>query len=64
MPISAGNLKLCGETAKFRGAEIAFGVNTSQSEISQYFGYLKNTLTGHFGVSLTFFPETVTQVVR
>jgi peptide/nickel transport system permease protein len=47
-----------------KALEIAFGVNTSQSEISQYFGYLKNTLTGHFGVSLTFFPETVTQVVR
>ncbi len=44
--------------------EIAFGVNTKQSEISQYFTYLGNTFTGHFGVSLTFFPETVTQVVR
>jgi peptide/nickel transport system permease protein len=47
-----------------KALEIAFGVNTSQSEISQYFTYLKNTLTGHFGVSLTFFPETVTQVIR
>ena len=44
--------------------EIAFGVNTRQSEISQYFSYLGNTFTGHFGVSLTFFPETVVQVVR
>ena len=59
--------------ARFRGRvngtvlkalETAFGVNTHQSEISQYFGYLRNTLTGNFGVSLTFFPETVTQVVR
>jgi peptide/nickel transport system permease protein len=47
-----------------KALEISFGVNTSQSEVSQYFGYLKNTLTGNFGVSLTFFPETVTQVVR
>ena len=47
-----------------KALEISFGVNTRQSEISQYFGYLKNTLTGNFGVSLTFFPETVTQVVR
>jgi peptide/nickel transport system permease protein len=44
--------------------EIAFGVNTRQSEISQYFSYLGNTLTGHFGVSLTFFPEPVTQAIR
>ena len=59
--------------ARFRGRvngsvlqalEIAFGVNTKQSEISQYFSYLGNTFTGHFGISLTFFPETVAQVVR
>jgi peptide/nickel transport system permease protein len=59
--------------ARFRGRvngsvlkalEIAFGVNTKQSEISQYFTYLGNTFTGHFGISLTFFPETVAQVVR
>lgn len=47
-----------------KALEIAFGVNTRQSEISQYFSYLGNTFTGHFGVSLTFFPETVVQVVR
>jgi peptide/nickel transport system permease protein len=59
--------------ARFRGRvngsvlhalEIAFGVNTRQSEISQYFSYLRNTFTGHLGISLTFFPETVVQVVR
>ncbi|MHB1782634.1 MAG: ABC transporter permease [Acidimicrobiales bacterium] len=59
--------------ARFRGRvngqvlhalEIAFGVNTRQSEVAQYFGYLGNTLTGHLGVSLTFFPNTVLQVVR
>jgi peptide/nickel transport system permease protein len=59
--------------ARFRGRvngsvlkalEIAFGVNTRQSEISQYFSYLGNTFTGHLGISLTFFPETVVQVVR
>jgi peptide/nickel transport system permease protein len=59
--------------ARFRGRvngsvlkalEIAFGVNTKQSEISQYFSYLGNTFTGHLGISLTFFPETVVQVVR
>ncbi len=59
--------------ARFRGRvngsvlqalEIAFGVNTKQSEISQYFSYLGNTFTGHLGISLTFFPEPVVQVVR
>ncbi|EQD60420.1 binding-protein-dependent transport system inner membrane component, partial [mine drainage metagenome] len=59
--------------ARFRGRvngqvlhalEIAFGVNTRQSEIAQYFSYLGDTLTGHLGVSLTFFPNTVLQVVR
>ena len=59
--------------ARFRGRvngsvlqalEIAFGVNTRQSEIAQYFSYLGNTFTGHLGISLTFFPETVVQVVR
>jgi peptide/nickel transport system permease protein len=47
-----------------KALEIAFGVNTKQSEISQYFSYLGNTFTGHLGISLTFFPETVVQVVR
>jgi peptide/nickel transport system permease protein len=43
--------------------EVAFGVNTKQSLISQYFSYLGNSATGHFGVSLTFFPTPVSQVV-
>ncbi len=58
--------------ARFRGRvngnvlkalEIAFGVNTKQGLISQYFSYLGNTLTGHFGISLTFYPDSVSQVV-
>ena len=58
--------------ARFRGRvngnvlkalEIAFGVNTKQGLISQYFSYLGNTLTGHFGISLTFYPDPVSQVV-
>jgi peptide/nickel transport system permease protein len=42
---------------------IAFGVNNSESAIRQYFTYLGNTFTGHFGVSLTFFPDQVSHVV-
>ncbi|MDA8295433.1 MAG: ABC transporter permease [Actinomycetota bacterium] len=58
--------------ARFRGRvngnvlkalEIAFGVNTKQGLVSQYFSYLGNTLTGHFGTSLTFYPNSVSQVV-
>ena len=43
--------------------ELAFGVNTGQSLWQQYWGYLGNTLTGHFGVSFTYFPEPVVQVI-
>ncbi|HUC13767.1 MAG TPA: ABC transporter permease [Acidimicrobiales bacterium] len=43
--------------------EVAFGVNTKQGLISQYFSYLGNSFTGHFGTSLTFFPTAVSQVV-
>jgi peptide/nickel transport system permease protein len=59
--------------ARFRGRvnptaikalEVAFGVNNHQGIASQYFDYLRNTLTGHFGISLTFFPLPVSTVIR
>ncbi len=43
--------------------ELAFGVNTGQNLWQQYWGYLGNTLTGHFGISFTYFPEPVIQVI-
>ncbi|HTT91011.1 MAG TPA: ABC transporter permease [Acidimicrobiales bacterium] len=46
-----------------KAIEIAFGINTTESGLRQYFGYLGNVFTGHFGVSLTFFPLSVGQVV-
>lgn len=46
-----------------KAMEIAFGVKTNQSLWSQYASYLRDTFTGHFGVSLTFFPDTVSRVV-
>jgi peptide/nickel transport system permease protein len=46
-----------------KAIEIAFGVQTNESNLQQYFGYLGNVFTGHFGVSLTFFPLSVGQVV-
>ena len=58
--------------AKFRGPvnpsalkalEVAFGVKTHQSLISQYFSYLGNISTGKFGTSLYFYPESVGRVI-
>jgi len=44
--------------------EIAFGVHAHQSLVSAYFTYLGNIARGHFGTSLTFFPDTVTHQVQ
>ena len=43
--------------------EVAFGVNSGESLIAQYFSYIGNCFTGQFGRSLTFFPESVSHVV-
>jgi peptide/nickel transport system permease protein len=43
--------------------EVAFGVNNHQSLVSAYFTYLGNIARGHFGISLTFFPDTVSHQV-
>jgi len=43
--------------------EVAFGVNSGESLITQYFSYLGNSFTGNFGRSLTFFPQSVSHVV-
>ena len=39
--------------------EVAFGVKTHQSLLSEYFDYLGNVFRGRFGTSLTFFPDPV-----
>ncbi len=43
--------------------EAQFGVNEHQSLLSAYFTYLGNIFRGHFGISLTFFPDTVAHQV-
>lgn len=53
--------RLNGQALK--ALEVAFGVNNTQGALAQYFEYLGNTFTGHFGVSVTFFPESVGRVV-
>ena len=47
-----------------KALEVAFGVNNHQSLPAQYLEYLRNTLTGRLGVSLTFFPLSVSSVIR
>ena len=44
--------------------EVAFGLHVHESLIAQYFSYVGNTLTGHLGISLTYFPEPVSVVIR
>ena len=46
-----------------KSMEIAFGLNTSQSTVTQYFEYLGNVLHGQLGVSIDLFPETVVQAI-
>ena len=46
-----------------KALEIAFGVNTHASLVSEYFQYFGNVFTGHFGLSVTFFPQTVSHEV-
>lgn len=43
--------------------EVAFGVRSHQSIISQYLEYLGNVAQGRFGVSLAYFPNTVSHIM-
>jgi peptide/nickel transport system permease protein len=43
--------------------EILFGVNSQQSLLSQYGGYLQHILTGNLGISLSEYPTPVTAVI-
>src|ERR1051325_4807179 len=43
--------------------QIAFGLNTHQSFVHAYFTYLGNISRVRFGISLTFFPDTVAHQV-
>jgi len=58
--------------AKYRGRlnpetmkalEVAFGLNTEQSLFEQYVDYIRRMLTGDFGISVTYFPSTVREVL-
>jgi len=46
-----------------KALEVAFGVNTHASLLSEYFSYLNNTVHLNFGVSVSYFPLPVTSVI-
>src|SRR3954453_19916316 len=46
-----------------KALEVAFGLNTQKPLLVQYVDYLGNMFTGHFGISLTFFPQQVSTVI-
>src|SRR5215467_5143568 len=47
-----------------KAIEIAFGLHPTESIFQQYVDYLKNTVTGNFGISVTFFPVPVGDVIK
>jgi peptide/nickel transport system permease protein len=49
--------------AAIHAMSVAFGVGDSQGFWSQYLTYLKNTVTGNFGTSLTYFPMSVSSQI-
>jgi len=49
-------------SSAIKALETAFGFNHNPM-IIQYFSYLKGLVTGHWGVSFTYFPTPVTQVI-
>ncbi len=44
--------------------EVQFGVITNKSLIVQYIDYLSDVARGQFGISLTYFPDPVSRVIR
>jgi peptide/nickel transport system permease protein len=49
--------------ATLKALEIEFGINTTDSIWVQYFKYLNNLLHGDLGLSIQYFPNTVSQVI-
>jgi peptide/nickel transport system permease protein len=49
--------------AALKALEVAFGLKTNESGFQQYLDYLNNTLHGRFGISVAYFPDTVSHVV-
>jgi peptide/nickel transport system permease protein len=49
--------------AAIHSMQLAFGLNTNESELSQYLDYLRHTLTGNLGVSFSYFPASVGSLI-
>jgi peptide/nickel transport system permease protein len=43
---------------------VAFGIDSHQNLFSQYLSYLNNLFHGNLGISVTYFPEPVSTVIR
>lgn len=46
-----------------KALEVAFGVNNHENLFSSYIHYLGNTLTGNLGISVSYFPLSVSSVI-
>jgi peptide/nickel transport system permease protein len=46
-----------------KALEVAFGVNNHENLFSSYIQYLGNTLTGNLGISVSYFPLSVSSVI-
>ncbi|MDE3030944.1 MAG: ABC transporter permease [Acidobacteriota bacterium] len=49
--------------SSLKAIEVALGIGKHQNLLASYFEYLRNTLTGNFGVSTSYFPVPVTSVI-
>src|SRR5437588_12047175 len=49
--------------AALKALEVAFGVRTNESIFQQYLDYLNDIIHGRFGLSVSYFPDTVTHVM-
>jgi peptide/nickel transport system permease protein len=47
-----------------KAIEVAFGFKSNEPLWQQYLEYLRNTFTGNFGTSVTFFPVPVADVIK
>jgi peptide/nickel transport system permease protein len=47
-----------------KAIEVAFGLHSNEPILQQYIEYLRNTFTGNFGTSITFFPVPVGDVIK
>jgi len=50
--------------AAVRGLEKTFGLHTNQSLVAQYWGYLEQLAHGNLGLSITYFPASVSSELR